>query len=386
MIVKKPNIKNVSTVLIQYNGSAALENPQHRGLSHLWEHLKCKTWFKYQELFDKFSIQWNAFTSASRVAFYMRGTNSGMSKILPYVLGEKRNIVTYVPTKEEFEQERKVVLQEYDNVFADPESAMYHNIERRTYGFYDAIGERSVLSGLTYSKFLDFMATKVDGSGVYSTPSLIHFVGDEDVLKHCEVPEIDDNIDQFVPQIKSLRTPLRRDMTLPIECSTYYESNKALVSDYIEVPTYTPQLLQFMSYLWSSGFTSPLVTELRHKRSLTYSPTTYSLAPCPIILFYVTTAPENVDTCRTVLREMINNPENYITKQRFEDVKTRLLNAKQLESADNTSVAHVQAATDFFELSPSTIKGFDYDTCLTLLAAWKNKLRVAQVSKEMVIE
>ena len=385
MIKIKPTIE-ASTVFIQYNGSAALERPEHQGLSHLWEHLKCKTWFGNIKDFTRWGVSWNAFTSGTRVCYYMRGLNEGMKELIgKYVLGPKHNVITYVPTEAEFNQERKVVLQEYDNAFADPEQALYVNIGRRTSGFSNAIGIRSVLENVTYKSFLDFMQhSNVDGSTIYTTPSFIHFVGDPKVAEAFSINNAVDDKFKFFKEINAVKHATG-DMELPIECSSY-TNNKVLIGDYIQVPNYKSTLMDFLVALWSSGFDSPLVTELRHKRSLTYSPSMFTDEPTPNIYFYVTTSPENVATCRTVIRNMLADPSQFITQERFDHVKTSLINAYDLSTKDNTNVNYVTNACNPFELNTETIKGFDYEKCLKLMSGWADKIHHAQVGKEMVIE
>ena len=49
------------------------EKPGWYGISHLMEHLVCKSFDHLQDVYQQKNIKWNAYTSNTEVVFYMKG-------------------------------------------------------------------------------------------------------------------------------------------------------------------------------------------------------------------------------------------------------------------------------------------------------------------------
>ena len=109
----KTSIK-MTNLTIAYNMGGLFDQEGQRGISHLMEHLVCET-FKdeYPEL-AKYNVEWNACTGYDVVKVYFTGLDK-------YFTPEwKRRLVNKLTgglkmSKERFEAEKKIVLQEYMN-------------------------------------------------------------------------------------------------------------------------------------------------------------------------------------------------------------------------------------------------------------------------------
>ena len=107
----KTSIK-MTNLTIAYNMGGLFDQEGQRGISHLMEHLVCET-FKdeYPEL-AKYNVEWNACTGYDVVKVYFTGLDK-------YFTPEwKRRLVNKLTgglkmSKERFEAEKKIVLQEY---------------------------------------------------------------------------------------------------------------------------------------------------------------------------------------------------------------------------------------------------------------------------------
>jgi predicted Zn-dependent peptidase len=108
MIINLKSKTDLSGFYVVYEGSTNLEKPGWYGLSHLSEHLLCKTFDHLQEDFDRDSIDWNAYTSSNEIVFYMTGLDE---KIMKYKKDFVRLLTEFKTTKEEFENERQIVLE-----------------------------------------------------------------------------------------------------------------------------------------------------------------------------------------------------------------------------------------------------------------------------------
>jgi hypothetical protein len=73
MIINLKSQTNLSGLYVVYEGSTNLEKKGNYGISHLMEHLMCKTFFHMIQDFDRDGIQWNAYTSSNEIVFYMTG-------------------------------------------------------------------------------------------------------------------------------------------------------------------------------------------------------------------------------------------------------------------------------------------------------------------------
>ena len=114
MIINLKSQTDLSGFYVVYEGSTNLEKPGWYGISHLLEHLVCKSFDHLQEDFDKDGIDWNAYTSGNEIVFYLTGLDEKVNKWK----GEFMDLLgQFNVTKEEFENERKIVLEEYMDAF-----------------------------------------------------------------------------------------------------------------------------------------------------------------------------------------------------------------------------------------------------------------------------
>jgi len=116
MLINLKSQTDLSGFYMVYYGSTLLEKRGNYGISHLMEHLMCKNFEKLRETFEKEGIDWNAYTSSNEIVFYFTGLDEYLDK-RRYELVELMS--EFNVTKEQFENERKIVLQEYSDYFSD---------------------------------------------------------------------------------------------------------------------------------------------------------------------------------------------------------------------------------------------------------------------------
>ena len=80
MIINLKSQTDLSGFYVVYEGSTNLEKPGWYGISHLMEHLVCKSFDHLQEDFDKDGIDWNAYTSSNEIVFYLTGLDEKVNK------------------------------------------------------------------------------------------------------------------------------------------------------------------------------------------------------------------------------------------------------------------------------------------------------------------
>jgi predicted Zn-dependent peptidase len=101
------------------------------------------------EFLDDFSrdgIDWNAFTDNDKIFFQFTGLESKLCKYRDLVL-EKLSVFNI--NEEDFNKEKKIVIEEYHDCFNSQIYAHYLNLTRKLHNNYEPIGELSDLERIT---------------------------------------------------------------------------------------------------------------------------------------------------------------------------------------------------------------------------------------------
>lgn len=149
----KPSIKEMGGFVIVFNNSANIETDGYFGISHLIEHCMCENIKKYELDFEKYGIGYNASTDFDEVKFHISGLAEGVDKFKELFYNE---IVNYKITKDVFERERQIVIQEFNDILSRPRQVFILNILRKYIQVNVPIGEFNDLENLTYEKFIDY--------------------------------------------------------------------------------------------------------------------------------------------------------------------------------------------------------------------------------------
>lgn len=144
---------DLSGFYLVYHGSTLLEKPGTYGISHLMEHLMCKTFEDLLNAFDEDGISWNAYTDTDVVVFLFTGLDQYINK-WKYEIYERMQ--KFVITQEMLDNERMIVLEEYKDAFNAQSDAHVCNLHRKLFASYNAIGQRESLETLTLQDCKDF--------------------------------------------------------------------------------------------------------------------------------------------------------------------------------------------------------------------------------------
>lgn len=284
--------------------------PGQSGISHLLEHLLCKTFDDMREELKALGINYNAATSDNQIYFYF----SGLTESLKEVCERLYNRITKqegLCTEESFKQEKNTVLQEYGDSFNDQESGFYYNLMRKHYNYCGAIGYRPDIENFSYS---DFLVRAKE----FSNPSIICQVGEPFVsvsktLKHNKQPQVKNS-----PQIKF------GNYDLPLESVS--KDGKTLVGLLGCKPTdiKDTQIMGFVINCINGGLEAPLYQEIRETRGLSY----YSAGEAVYVgerclpMFFASTTDENVETLEKVYEDFFMlDGTKVISPTRFDTCK-----------------------------------------------------------------
>jgi len=295
---------------VVFNAGGIWEQPGRRGCSHLMEHLMCKT---YQDLYPEMrrhNVVDNAVTTDNRVVFWARGLDECLSKFSQIML-DRLTKQEKLWTEEQFDNEKKVVLQEYGVCFNHQLGGTYYNLMRKHYKYGGPIGIRSDIEGFTYEDSLEL------AKELFQNPRLICTVGNHDVSFDGE-----------------FKTP---DIPNPVEFSTYDleletvpKEEQAIVFLVHRKPLGlgAAAITSLISSCISEGLESPLYQEVREKRGLAYGVGAYEcvMGNRIVPLVGAETREQTKDELIKVFNDFFSQKmEDIISEERFETCKSGLI-------------------------------------------------------------
>lgn len=295
-----PGTPSFGSINIFFDAGGKIESKGTRGISHLVEHLLCKSFEDISEKIDAHGISNNATTSENRVMFYFNGINEHLKKFEEQIL----KIFSYTPTKEQFEIERKVVLAEYENYMTD-RASLAINILRKYFNTFNAIGWREDIENISYEQYLEFQKT------YFSKPSEIIRVGDTDFDEFYESLEYSEITNKnYVEQDYG---------------DSYTHTNrvtkKPLIAHWFLTSMPEIELEVVCNYL-SDGLKSPLYEKLRNELGLVYYVALSSLKLGEKQLAYLSYEIEPKD--RTITKksviDVIKNSLKNVSEERFNNI------------------------------------------------------------------
>jgi predicted Zn-dependent peptidase len=303
MIINLKSQTDLSGFYVVYEGSTNLEKPGWYGISHLMEHLVCKAFDHLQEDFDKDGIDWNAYTSGNEIVFYLTGLDEKVSK---YKKDFVKQLTTFNVTKEEFENERKIVLEEYMDAFNDQGQSHMLNLSRKLFNDYDPIGLREDLENLKFMDCLNFFELQ------YTKPTKIINVSKK---------EYKNNLIEF--QERKIITDIsygNHDVKLELNNDFKDKTSVAILSPII---TEDFAYVNFINSMLSLGLKSPLYQQVREKKGLVYYIHCYQsrMNDKGINTISTQTSNKNYNEVVEAVKNVISNPDKFLTKDRFELVR-----------------------------------------------------------------
>ena len=308
MIINEKSQTDLSSFYVVYKGSVLNEDTTNYGISHASEHLKCKEFKHLYDDFDRYSINWNAYTSSDKIVFYMNGLDEYVNK---YKYEFLDSLSKFTVSKDEFLTEKEVIIQEYKDVFQDQSATFYYNILRREYKNYGAIGKLESLKKIKYKDVVNYC------NKFLSKPSMII-----NVSKHNDfIQEVDFQIETPSYYISDDNDELKFE--------TKMKFNKSCIIGYIKADNTVPySKVSFVLNMLSMSLLSPFWNEIREKRGLTYNIDT-SVERISENQGFITTqliiTNDLVDDVLNTYEMILTNPDEYLTEERFSIIKDYFL-------------------------------------------------------------
>lgn len=304
MIVNLKSQTELSGFYIVYEGSTNLEKKGIYGISHLMEHCQCKNFDHLREDLEKDGIDWNAMTSQNEIIFYFTGLEDNLKKYRHLLVDL---ITDFKISKEQFENERNIVLQEYTDYFGDQTESHMLNLQRKLFNDYDPIGKREDLESLKFMDCLNFFELQ------YANPTKIINVSPKSKFDY-DVKFADRQID------RSIKFGPYNDAILEKRNDFGDKASLIMVSPVADKDF---NYISFINAMLSSGLSSPLYTEVREKRGLVYyiRCSQSRLNRQGITTITTQTSKNNVEGVYDAVRSVLSNPTKYLTQERFDTIK-----------------------------------------------------------------
>lgn len=303
MIINLPSQTDLSGFYVVYEGSTNLENKGNFGVSHLLEHLCCKFFDHLQEDFDRDGISWNAFTTSNEICFYLTGLDEKVNKWKGKFMDLLGN---FNLTKDQFENERKIVLEEYYDSFNNQTESHILNLSRKLFGDFNPIGLKQDLEKLKFLDIINFWEMQ------YQKPSKIINVS----KKAYKNPTLDFTERTIVKNISY------GNHNVPFELNNEWK-DKTSIAILSPIINEDFAYVHFINSMLSLGLKSPLYQEVREKRGLVYYIHCYQsrMNQQGINTISTQTSNRNFNAVVDAVEDVIKNPKKHLTKDRFNLVK-----------------------------------------------------------------
>ena len=306
-VINEINPLAMSGVYVIYgNAGGIYEKDGEYGTSHLMEHMVCHNYDDLRDTFQENGIRANAYTTCDTVVFHITGLTSRVEPLAKEFVARITGGVSDHITEEMFENEKKTVLQEYGDTFADPVSCGMLNGIRKIFGGYAAIGRRQDIENFSFDDFRRVYDEKFRRPNlvVYVGPTGINFTGVECADRAGEI---------LCPPVYSENRSIELEQN-PVVDRTFITCFSKLVCTRED-----SMALRIACRMLSSGLNSPLYQEIREKRGLSYFSIgdMERMGPAVIPMFCAATDREKLAELIGVYDMVFGDLDRYLTEERF---------------------------------------------------------------------
>lgn len=343
----------MSGFYVIYKGSCHLEKPGERGLSHLMEHLLCKS---FEHMFDDFSayaIDWNAYTSQNEIVFYISGLDEHISRMKDPFL---ESLGKFDITKQELETEKDIVMSEYLMCFDSTFDGHYLNLWRKYFDFYNPIGHRDDIMAVTMDKCHEFFDRQ------FMEPTKVINVSKDSPMPGG-VNEMAEDEETFP------KYSFGNHDDSPIEPFPISDMSESLFMVSDEVPKDKQHLASFSTSLLSMGLNSPFYKIIREEHGLLYnmSLNTTSLGDQHFPIFYTVAPKDNISEIVRLAGEITADPEAHIQFDDFLRMKSLYKNNFKVAEINQYEDVDQHISPEIKKLKDS-LQAIKYEECMELIS------------------
>lgn len=267
------------------------------GIAHFCEHIIGNRFLRHWDTFQRNNVVFCPFTCPEYVSFQISGLKFQMKEVSKILLDTL--LSNDLPTVEEFEKEKKIILAEVDG--SPMRKICILDALERFYSEKPNAGRRKDVEGIEYDEVINVLQT------FFEKPSLSVVDGEEDLPENrFDNPTV--YRQEIFPAVVEDRMKLH-----PFE--TFFFPKEPSAND----EDLTKQKLVMACLV--DGLRAPLYDEIRTKRGLCYSISSDTYKNQDVILFYSIKS-KSKDAIE-LMKEILYRPENYITRERWNVINDR---------------------------------------------------------------
>lgn len=356
MIINLKSNNELSGLYIIYEGSVNIETENEAGLSHIIEHCHAQSFKHLHNEFELYGINWNASTSQSEIIFHFTGLEENLKKYRKDIV---ESLNKFTISKDDFINEKKIIIEEYKDAFNSQISSHFLNLDRKLFGNYNAIGKLSTLEKLSYLDCINFYEKQ--------------FMDISKIINVSKDTEFGIDINLKTPKHDKVYNYMEdNDYELELGGNSYGDKSSLIcLSPFIDEDF---QYIHFINKMLSSGLNSPMYQEIREKRQLVYSIGCgmRDLNGRGLNCISTMTSNDNISKVIETLKEIFNNVDKHLTKDRFDVVKNSIsINLKKQHIYRHVNVDR-WIASDGFAITQEFIDGVDLNRCKEVFGKYYN--------------
>lgn len=298
-------------VSVFVNTGSVNETERLSGISHFLEHMAFKgtptrDYSKISSDIERLGANMNAYTSQETTAYYITGL-AKHTNIFVDLLADILQNSTF--PEDQIEQERNVILQEYEQRQDSPNIVMYEglsSVAHKSNGWKrPVIGSKKNIKAFTRNDFLKYVAD------FYTAPNIIigiaGNVDEEEALRMVESA-----FSSLTPGKLNPRTPVIYTPGAFIKPKNSLKQTQiALVFDGVQNELDRDHIVEQIAFsVMGGGMSSPLFDEVREKRGLAYSVGSSHYGGPNMLMIYGATTEENlkeyVSATADVMKRMVD--------------------------------------------------------------------------------
>ncbi len=265
-----PSVES-ATICFSFNAGARQETDSQHGLAHLLEHMafkgtKRRNARQIAEAFDDIGGSVNAYTSMEKTVYYARVLKEHLPVAVDVLADILRNSTF---TEEELKREQEVIVQEIGMHHDSPEDLVFDNLHQVAYGKHplgqSILGTSETVCSFTADNLRNFI------NAHYHAPTCV--ISAAGNIQH----------DLLTDLVSEHFSGITQEKAQPLKKPEFHVGEKQVIRDELEqmqvmmaFEGVTPHdenyyAAQLLSTLFGGGMSSRLFQEVREKRGLAYS-------------------------------------------------------------------------------------------------------------------
>jgi predicted Zn-dependent peptidase len=344
-----PHVETASVSVFNDVGSRT-ENADNNGISHFIEHMlfkgtKTRSALDIAVAFDNIGGNLNAYTGRENTVYYAKVLKEDVRFTVEVLADMVQNSIF---DKEELERERDVVLQEIAQSKDTPDDIIFDHYQEAAFPNQSlgrpVLGSNAIVSAFNKQHIEDYMLQNYNGSN--TVVAVAGNVEHEEVVKYVE--EYFSNIEagrrreNYFSEYQGSETRIQRDL-----------EQVHVVMGFKGVSYNDPRFYaqQVMSLILGGGMSSRLFQEIREKRGLAYTVSSFAVSYQDSGLFsvYAGTSPEQSNELIAVVCEELLKATDDIKEVELQKAKTQV-KAGMLMGYENTQSRSEEIGSNLIKL------------------------------------